>query len=533
MPVTRVGVQAVTGSPGQIVDIDPARISATITNVGTVAVEYSTGGAWTAIAAGGSASISCDTHDLRLRRTGSGAYPAPVDIDWTAQSEGEANSLTASQAAAVSGVGNRWGGGVDPLVGTPVTSPLGIAVQSGGASTSAPITGPEGAGLRVDATNTDQWIEVLYALPRPMPLRQVAALIHVDPADVASVSCYVGTNAGYSQFLVSSISKTTGGGISNTLATGVPILHTFGPGPTTAWTNASALDLDEALFSHLKFRITPVAGRRAGGVIYRIGANPSRKTRIVITSDDGRYEWYRTAIPLLQARGLRCSHAIIHSMIGFSSSYMTVQQLAELKAAGHEHIVHGPIGGAGSLIDNYTGPNKTADRVADMISNRDGLVNLGLIDRNSRASKCYIWPQGKFQDTATDTVLLDAAQAAGFLYGRTVNRFLPTSVAAMLSTKYGGQLLPIVGHARGSTSVAEDAEISNITTALTYAVNNGLDAILMFHLAMPTQGTFDGGIADNGIQIEVSRLKVILDAITGHIGSGKAENVLFSELFPA
>lgn len=105
MPVTRVGVQAVTGSPGQIVDIDPARISATITNVGTVAVEYSTGAGWTSIAAGGSASISCDTHDLRLRRTGSGAYPAPVDIDWTAQSEGEANSLTALQAAAVSGDG--------------------------------------------------------------------------------------------------------------------------------------------------------------------------------------------------------------------------------------------------------------------------------------------------------------------------------------------------------------------------------------------------------------------------------------------
>lgn len=107
MPVTRVGVQAVTGSPGQIVDIDPARISATITNVGTVAVEYSTGGAWTAIAAGGAAFISCDTHDLRLRRTGSGAYPAPVDIDWTAQSEGEANSLTALQAATVSGAGIR------------------------------------------------------------------------------------------------------------------------------------------------------------------------------------------------------------------------------------------------------------------------------------------------------------------------------------------------------------------------------------------------------------------------------------------
>lgn len=107
MPTTRIGVQAVTGSPGQIVDIDPARITATIANVGGVSVEYSTGGGWTAIAAGASASVSCNTRDLRLRRAVSGAYPVAVDIDWTATSEGEANSLTESQASSVSGGGIR------------------------------------------------------------------------------------------------------------------------------------------------------------------------------------------------------------------------------------------------------------------------------------------------------------------------------------------------------------------------------------------------------------------------------------------
>ena len=108
MPVTRVGVQAVTGSPGQVVDIDPARITATIANAGSVTVEYSvnSGNSWASIAASGSAAASCNTNELRLRRTGSGAYPVPVDIDWTAQSEGEANSLTAAQASSVSGDGS-------------------------------------------------------------------------------------------------------------------------------------------------------------------------------------------------------------------------------------------------------------------------------------------------------------------------------------------------------------------------------------------------------------------------------------------
>lgn len=427
--------------------------------------------------------------------------------------------------------GSYFGAGVDPLIGGSVTVPLSIAVQSAGPYTSSSVSDANGVGLRVEATNPDQWFEISYALPRPMPIRQLAALLQADGTDVAIVSAYAGTTSGYAQFLVASITKTSGGGINNSLSTGVPMLHTFGHGPTTAWTNASSLDLDEQHFSHIKFRVTPVAGRRAIAVLYRVVANPSRKSRIVITADDGRYEWMRNAIPMLQARGLRASHAIIASLIGYNNSYMTASQLAELKKAGHEHIAHGPIGGPGSLIDNYTGPNKTAQRVADMVSNRDALISLGLLDPNSRAAKCYIWPQGKFQETPTDTSLLDAARAAGFKYGRTTNRYLPTSVAAMLNTQYGAQILPIVGHVRGSSSVNEDAEINSITSALTYAVSNGLDAILMFHVTMPTQGSFDGGIPDNSITIEVSRLKVILDAVVTHVASGKAENVLFSELF--
>ena len=81
MPTTRVGVQAVTGSAGQVVDIDPARISATITNASAEAVEYSTGSGWTSIAVSGSATVSCFTNTLRLRKTVAGGYPAPVDIN--------------------------------------------------------------------------------------------------------------------------------------------------------------------------------------------------------------------------------------------------------------------------------------------------------------------------------------------------------------------------------------------------------------------------------------------------------------------
>ena len=93
MPITRIGVQAPAGSPGQGVDIDPEFISATLTNAGTVAVEYSTGGAWTSLAAGAtSAGILATTSQLKLRRASGGAYPAPVDVAWLSR-DGSTTSI--------------------------------------------------------------------------------------------------------------------------------------------------------------------------------------------------------------------------------------------------------------------------------------------------------------------------------------------------------------------------------------------------------------------------------------------------------
>ena len=131
MAVIRVGVQAGAGSAGQRIDFDEGDIatSLSLTNRSGESVEYTTGGAWTTVAAGGSASVRNTSSDaFRLRKLAAGAYPAPVDVDVTAA---ESKSLNVSEVSAaralVSGTAK---------VGT-LAAPLGTITGSTGALFSA------------------------------------------------------------------------------------------------------------------------------------------------------------------------------------------------------------------------------------------------------------------------------------------------------------------------------------------------------------------------------------------------------------
>lgn len=415
------------------------------------------------------------------------------------------------------------GVGYDP-VGVPIVAGSGTIVsQTSVAYTATEVDTPDGRGLRLVSSTPDKYIEMSFALPTPMAVRNIAVIAQAMGTTQATLGVYAGTDSAFTQNINKGINVATGSGKNGSQANGLMMPFIVGAGPSNAWANASSLNLDTTLFTHVKVRITPAAGQVADLTIFGLRINPNRKSRIVITADDGKSSWFKYALPLLQARGLVSSNAVIPSLVGSSSSYMTLDQIKALAANGHEILAHGPVGGAGSLIANYA---TTADRMADVTGTLAWMEQNRLIERPQQRA-CYIYPQGAFQDSSGDTALLDAMQAAGITTGRTVTRFLPYSHDAARATKYGGLITPIIGHQRQTTQVAEDTEITNITTAISYCADNGLDGILMFHDVIADQGTFS---ATTAIEIEVSRLKTILDAVVAQVAAGKAENVLFSDL---
>ena len=440
---------------------------------------------------------------------------------------GKLVGLTGSRGVTQIGGGIGRGIGVDPLAGTLAAAIVTAGSQTGGTTKVVEnVTTAEGAGVRISTPSVNgEWAQMTFTLPEPMTIRQVSALIYADTNTQQTLAVYCSTDGAFSASTMISKSITINGssGLNGAQSNGVPMPYLFGPNVSNAWTNTGSLNLDTALFTHIRIRSTPAAGQYADFTLVRLAINPSRKSRIVITSDDGYKSWFKYALPLLQARGLQCSMAAIHDAIGSSSAYMSEREFREAINNGHEVITHGPSGGGGSLIDNYA---TTADRVADMVAARANLKARGFFWSQAQ-ERCYVWPQGKFQAAAAATALLDAAKAADFTTARTVSRFIPYSHDVAKTTQYGALLAPIIGHSRQTSSGAEDTEITNITTSIAYAAANGLDAVLMFHHIIADQGTFS---TTQSIDIEVSRFITILDAVVTQIAAGKAQNVLFSDL---
>jgi hypothetical protein len=414
------------------------------------------------------------------------------------------------------------GAGFDPY-GQSVSSTniLTVAGQTSSPVTVTDVVTPDGSGVRAINGTADKFIELNFILPYPMLIKQLGAVVSANALTQSAIAIYAGTDSVYTTFIARGIVVNSTGGKDGYNSNGLVGLKLAGPTPLDLWTNGSALNLDATLFTHIKVRCTPLSGQFADFTMLRWVANPSQRSRIALTFDDGYDSCFKWAVPLMQARGLHASFSIIPDLIG-TAGYMTLAQLRELKANGHEILTHGPVGGAGSLTVNYA--NATL-AVADAVASRQSLSDLGLITTSAEYAT-YIWPQGQYQFSAASTTLLDLMAAAGFTTGRVVQRNLSYSHSAARRTIYGGLLAPIFGHLRSVTTVgAEDAEIVACTTAIAYAAANGLDAVGMFHKIIGDQGTFS---VTTTLDIEVTRFATILDAIVTQIAAGKATNELFS-----
>ena len=433
--------------------------------------------------------------------------------------------LTSAQVQAVqglvSGAGN--GGGYDPI-GEQITAASGtITSQTAAAYTATDVTTAEGPAVRYLGQVADKYLEVSFALPRPMTIQQIVVVVQAAAPAMSTIGVYAGTDSEYTVSINKGANVASNSGINTYQSNGLMVPVMIGQDPTFTWANSSALNLNTTLFTHIKVRGTPAAGQIVDFTLAKVLVNPKAKSRIAITIDDGYAEVFTRFMPLIEARGLRCSLSIIPSRLG-AADYLTLTDLHRIEGNGHEILTHGPYAnnGYGSLISNHATDSAA---VADAVLSRQTLIDAGFLTTPAQQA-CYIWPQGAFQRTPGDTGILDGMLAAGFTCGRTVTRYLSHSHRLARSTRYGALLMPIAGHIRSSVSAAdEDTVCTNTKTALTYAANNGLDTSLMFHKIIDDQGVF---AATSNNDIEVTRFVDILDHLMSLIAAGKAENVLFS-----
>ena len=373
-------------------------------------------------------------------------------------------------------------------------------------------------GIRI-TTAVGYWAEVaLPAFSDTIAGGKAAALLYVeDCTSLSSYALYVG-DAGYNNFFLANMS------VSGVTLGQYDGYHVVAPEPASFGARVSASArwaigggapvFGTTTFTQSKIRITPEAGKSTSVTIFGMWINhASSQPRICITADDGKATQYTDMLPVLEKYSLRGSFAIIGDLVG-TAGYMTLTQLTDLVTRGHECIVHGPIGGAGSLANysNYT------DILRDVTFHRDYLIKNGLAKNGSE--KIYVFPQGRHALSRGDTAIMRALSDAGFV-GARVADYAHASKPAGPLFKRQAMMCNIVGHMYEAGD--EAGNIANVIARIQSSVSQGKNAILMFH-------DFGSGVPANSIGIQNSNFEQICAAINALENAGTAQNALLSEV---
>lgn len=308
-------------------------------------------------------------------------------------------------------------------------------------------------------------------------------------------------------------------------------------GPVTYWfRRATNIPIGSptypALVADFKIRVVPRAGTSASILIHGFGFAARRpKGRICVVWDDGYASSFMLGSDSFSSRGIPQTLGLVGSAVGTGGTYCNMQQVRSFLNAGNAVVAHGPWPntGAGNLFSAYPGsPNPALDAVADMVQSREFLRANNLLVPG--ADKCYIWPQGTWQQTVNDTTLLDAAINAGFTFGRAANGPGAQPVCWDSLSRYNRLCAPVIGHTWAGTTAAEATNITAITTAIAALGTNRSDAFLMLHRVLPST-TADGAMGAAGnITIRHSDLETIAAAIATQVSNGVLEAVTMPQM---
>jgi hypothetical protein len=275
-----------------------------------------------------------------------------------------------------------------------------------------------------------------------------------------------------------------------------------------------------------RLRIIPRGGMSATVILTGIGFAPQPKVgRVCVTIDDGYDSWFQFGQPLFDDRNIPTTMAIIPSVMDTRNGYAFKRQLQGLINKGGAVVAHGPdtASGVGNLLTAFP---TTEARIADMKSVRKWISDNGLA--TPFYDSCYVWPQGVWQASASDTSLLDAAYAAGFTNGRgAILAVAGTQLNIDALSKYQHLTVPIIGHTWAGSTAAEATNIAAIVAAINLAAANGADIYVMLHRVQPTS-TPDGSM--NSIGIRLGDLTTIADAIAVKIAAGTLKPVTMPQL---
>lgn len=371
------------------------------------------------------------------------------------------------------------------------------------------------SATRTDGTNDyyDMVLPDLYAA-RAMPRNMAVVAYSPDWSAVAEIGYYAATT-GFAKFAQARWVSTNGTANAGSALAGAGWRTLFKG--TNEYTLSGSPDFAVDQFVAHKLRVTQTLNRSSDITFAVVRVDDKDVPTISIVSDDGYASWYTEATPLLNARGLKASIAVIADRVGYSATFMTWDQFRAWNAAGHNCLTHGVRNGLNSLLNYSTIP----EMVADATWNRDQIKANGC-DVDGSAD-FYVFPQGEYYTGGNlqDRTLTDALMAAGFKGGRST--ILPQAFNARHHANQAQRMIiPVIGHLWSATD--EAANIAAIIARIDSCAKYGMSASIVFHQVDASPST--------GIQISPANLALILDRIAYWVAQGRLRNEFINKQLP-
>lgn len=253
--------------------------------------------------------------------------------------------------------------------------------------------------------------------------------------------------------------------------------------------------------------------------IFNVGFGQPRKGRICITWDDGRMSSLTLGVPVFNALGIKKQTlGLIQNRVGLNANSVTLGQCKAFINAGGSIVPHSPH--SPNIVDQF--PGDPAGAVAAIVQNINYIKTLGLA--TPRFDKCFIYPQGKYQESAFDTSYIEAMRSIGIDIARiSFMQQIRQQRNLDSHSRLGRLACTTIGHEYSSTD--EAANIAAVIQRISEVSDLGLDCFLMLHSVVPANGQ-----ETDPYDISVPNLKLIAQAIKTNIDVGKLEAVTMPEL---
>ncbi len=295
--------------------------------------------------------------------------------------------------------------------------------------------------------------------------------------------------------------------------------RSFSFGPRDYYQTIGTPDLASTLVSKITLMVAPInLTTKADIKYYGIELNPtvpSSRAAFVVGADDGLASWYTLGLPILEKYGLRAYIAVIYDKIG-QPGYMTMAQMKDAVARGHQCVVHWCRGSAPNLRSFTT----YDDLYAEISYHQNGLVSSDLARDGSQY--IYIYPQSIYDLTTGDDTILRVLHDLKMVAARTTFTPVYPKQFELRRNRLDGKsafAIPIIGHTWSATD--ETTNNANIVQSIHTCGLERRDAWLMYHnvTASPV----------NGQDITPTNLEAHCAAIAEEMAYGRADNLTPTE----